>query len=75
MYIYFIIIITLKVSNKGVEALVKGSSGKKLKELRLADCVNLTGHVLYKVMSNCPNLEVFVFHGCKMIQGNIIFMW
>ncbi|KAI4463467.1 hypothetical protein MML48_4g00014156 [Holotrichia oblita] len=57
-----------KVSDNGLEALVKGPSGHNLIEFRVADCANVTGQILPVIIANCPKLEVFVFHGCKMIQ-------
>ncbi|KAK9681371.1 Leucine rich repeat [Popillia japonica] len=57
-----------KVSDNGLEALVKGPSGRNLIEFRVADCPNVTGNILPVIIANCPKLEVFVFHGCKMIQ-------
>lgn len=57
------------MSDNGIEALVRGPSDCKLKELRIANCQNITGKILPIIISNCPDLEIFVFHGCKMIEG------
>ncbi|GJQ82389.1 hypothetical protein Trydic_g452 [Trypoxylus dichotomus] len=67
-HLHWVTLSNTKISDRGVESLVKGPSGGKLVEFRLGDCVNVTGQILPAITANCPKLEVFVFHGCKIIQ-------
>lgn len=58
-----------KITDNGIEAFIKGPSSSKLREFRIGDCINITGKIFPAMLSNCPNLEVFVVHGCKLVQG------
>ena len=44
---------------------VTGPSSINLKELRIAECPNLTTSVLRAVVDNCVNLEVFIFYNTE----------
>lgn len=50
--------------------MAKGKSNRKIKELRINNCVNATGNVLKTIAENCPNIEVLDFH-CSQNQGEV----
>ncbi|XP_047406447.1 protein AMN1 homolog isoform X1 [Sciurus carolinensis] len=56
-----------QVSDNGVVALVSGLCAKKLEEIHMADCVNLTDEAVKAVLTYCPQIHILLFHGCPLI--------
>ncbi|XP_025837268.1 protein AMN1 homolog [Agrilus planipennis] len=57
-----------KITNAGLEQVVKGSSGKNLVELRISSCPNLTENVLKSVTENCNSLQILIFSNNQLDQ-------
>lgn len=51
-----------QVTNDGIKKLVNGASGMNIKELRLANCKNITSEILDIITTHCPNIQVLVFY-------------
>ncbi|KAM4837700.1 protein AMN1 homolog isoform X2 [Urocitellus parryii] len=56
-----------QVSDNGVVALVSGLCAKKLEEIHMAGCVNLTDEAVKAVLTYCPQIQILLFHGCPLI--------
>ncbi|KAJ8938923.1 hypothetical protein NQ318_011684 [Aromia moschata] len=54
-----------QISDDGISALVKGSSGAKIRELRVDNCSNITEAGLKTIADNCPNIEILMFYNCS----------
>ncbi|XP_060101719.1 protein AMN1 homolog [Heteronotia binoei] len=55
------------VTDDGVIALVSGICSKNLKEIHMERCVNLTDIAVEAVLTCCPMIYIFLFHGCPLI--------
>ncbi|KAF2883673.1 hypothetical protein ILUMI_22488 [Ignelater luminosus] len=51
-----------QVTNDGIKKLVNGASGANIKELRLANCKNITSEILDIITRHCPSIQVLVFY-------------
>ena len=58
-----------QVSDHGVVALVSGPCAKKLEEIHMGHCVNLTDEAVEAVLTCCPQICILLFHGCPLITG------
>ncbi|NXA38825.1 AMN1 protein, partial [Eudromia elegans] len=58
-----------QVTDDGVIALVSGTCSKNLKEIHMEQCVNLTDVAVEAVLTCCPEIYIFLFHGCPLITG------
>ncbi|XP_025972707.2 protein AMN1 homolog isoform X2 [Dromaius novaehollandiae] len=58
-----------QVTDDGVIALVSGTCSKNLKEIHMERCVNLTDVAVEAVLTCCPKIHIFLFHGCPLITG------
>uniref|UniRef100_H0ZMK7 Protein AMN1 homolog n=1 Tax=Taeniopygia guttata TaxID=59729 RepID=H0ZMK7_TAEGU len=56
-----------QVTDDGVVALVSGTCSKNLKEIHMERCVNLTDISVEAVLTCCPKIHIFLFHGCPLI--------
>ncbi|KAL9854374.1 protein AMN1 homolog [Geothlypis trichas] len=56
-----------QVTDDGVVALVSGRCSKNLKEIHMECCVNLTDIAVEAVLTCCPKIHIFLFHGCPLI--------
>ncbi|NWX19150.1 AMN1 protein, partial [Aegotheles bennettii] len=56
-----------QVTDDGVVALVSGTCSKNLKEINMECCVNLTDVAMEAVLTSCPKINIFLFHGCPLI--------
>nr|XP_054298501.1 protein AMN1 homolog isoform X6 [Pongo pygmaeus] len=56
-----------QVSDSGVIALVSGPCAKKLEEIHMGHCVNLTDGAVEAVLTYCPQIRILLFHGCPLI--------
>ncbi|XP_062317004.1 protein AMN1 homolog isoform X2 [Osmerus eperlanus] len=56
-----------QVTDVGVTGLATGLCSNNLKELQLARCSNLTDRAVTAVLTHCPNIRIFNFHGCPHI--------
>ncbi|NXO02494.1 AMN1 protein, partial [Rhinopomastus cyanomelas] len=56
-----------QVTDNGVVALVNGTCSKNLKEIHMVCCVKLTDVAVEAVLTCCPNMHIFLFHGCPLI--------
>ncbi|XP_033018584.1 protein AMN1 homolog isoform X1 [Lacerta agilis] len=56
-----------QVTDDGVIALVSGMCSKNLKEIHMERCVNLTDIAVEAVLTCCPRIYIFLFHGCPLI--------
>lgn len=59
-----------QVSDSGVVALVSGPCAKKLEEVHMGYCVNLTDEAVEAVLTACPQICIFLFHGCPLITDH-----
>ncbi|XP_042562750.1 protein AMN1 homolog [Clupea harengus] len=55
------------VSDEGVVSLATGVCANSLKEIHMSGCSNLTDEAVISVLTNCPNIRTFIFHGCPLI--------
>ncbi|XP_065380063.1 protein AMN1 homolog isoform X3 [Macaca fascicularis] len=60
-----------QVSDSGVIALVSGPCAKKLEEIHMGHCVNLTDGAVEAVLTYCPQIRILLFHGCPLITGSL----
>ncbi|NXT19420.1 AMN1 protein, partial [Syrrhaptes paradoxus] len=58
-----------QVTDDGVVALVSGTCSENLKEIHMERCVNLTDVAVEAVLTCCPKIHIFLFHGCPLITG------
>ncbi|XP_004675991.2 PREDICTED: protein AMN1 homolog [Condylura cristata] len=56
-----------QVSDSGVAALVSGPCAKKLEEIHMGYCVNLTDEAVETVLTCCPQMQIFLFHECPLM--------
>ncbi|NXL83436.1 AMN1 protein, partial [Alectura lathami] len=56
-----------RVTDDGVVALVSGTCSKNLMEIHMQRCVNLTDVAVEAVLTYCPKIEIFLFHGCPLV--------
>lgn len=56
-----------QVTDMGVIGLATGLCSNNLKELQLARCGNLTDEAVTAILTHCPNIRIFNFHGCPHI--------
>ncbi|NXI52622.1 AMN1 protein, partial [Chloroceryle aenea] len=56
-----------QVTDDGVVALVSGTCSKSLKEVHMVRCVNLTDVAVEAVLTSCPKIHIFLFHGCPLM--------
>ncbi|XP_065685343.2 protein AMN1 homolog [Patagioenas fasciata] len=56
-----------QVTDDGVTALVSGKCSKNLKEIHMERCVNLTDVAVEAVLTCCPKIHIFLFHGCPLV--------
>ncbi|KAM9229585.1 protein AMN1 homolog isoform 1-T1 [Trichechus inunguis] len=59
-----------QVSDSGVIALVSGPCSKKLEQIHMGHCVNLTDEAVEAVLTCCPQICIFLFHGCPLITDH-----
>ena len=59
-----------QVSDHGVVALVSGPCAKKLEEIHMGHCVNLTDKAVETVLTCCPQICILLFHGCPLITDH-----
>ncbi|XP_048222931.1 protein AMN1 homolog [Perognathus longimembris pacificus] len=59
-----------QVSDSGVLALVSGPCAKKLEEIHMGHCVNLTDDAVEAVLTYCPQICILCFHGCPLITDH-----
>ncbi|XP_019480509.1 PREDICTED: protein AMN1 homolog [Hipposideros armiger] len=59
-----------QVSDNGVVALVSGPCAKKLEEIHMGHCVNLTDEAVEAVLTCCPQIRILLFHGCPLITDH-----
>ncbi|XP_008071494.1 protein AMN1 homolog [Carlito syrichta] len=59
-----------QVSDSGVVALVSGPCAKKLEEIHMGHCVNLTDGAVEAVLTYCPQIRILLFHGCPLITDH-----
>lgn len=59
-----------QVSDHGVVALVSGPCAKKLEEIHMGHCVNLTDEAVEAVLTCCPQICILLFHGCPLITDH-----
>ncbi|XP_041591512.1 protein AMN1 homolog [Vulpes lagopus] len=59
-----------QVSDDGVVALVNGPCAKKLEEIHMGHCVNLTDEAVEAVLTCCPQIRILLFHGCPLITDH-----
>ncbi|NXY45144.1 AMN1 protein, partial [Ceuthmochares aereus] len=56
-----------RVTDGGVVALVSGTCSKNLKEIHMEHCVSLTDVAVEAVLTCCPKIHIFLFHGCPLV--------
>uniref|UniRef100_A0A8C6RDE2 Protein AMN1 homolog n=1 Tax=Nannospalax galili TaxID=1026970 RepID=A0A8C6RDE2_NANGA len=56
-----------QVSDNGVVGLVSGPCAKKLEEINMGYCGNLTDDAIEAVLTACPQISILLFHGCPLI--------
>ncbi|KAM9030012.1 protein AMN1 homolog isoform 2-T3 [Ara ararauna] len=56
-----------QVTDDGVVALVSGTCSENLKEIHMERCVSLTDVAVEAVLTCCPKIHIFLFHGCPLI--------
>ncbi|XP_019912124.1 protein AMN1 homolog isoform X1 [Esox lucius] len=61
-----------QVTDEGVIGLATAQCSNSIKELQLARCRNLTDKAVKAVLTNCPNIQIFIFTGCPLITGEIL---
>ncbi|XP_077026580.1 protein AMN1 homolog isoform X3 [Tamandua tetradactyla] len=61
-----------QVSDNGVVALVGGPCAKKLEEIHMGHCVNLTDEAVEAVLTYCPQIHILLFHGCPRITESLL---
>ncbi|KAM9073523.1 protein AMN1 homolog isoform 2-T3 [Megaptera novaeangliae] len=59
-----------QVSDSGVVALVSGPCAKKLEEIHMGYCVNLTDEAVEAVLTCCPQICILLFHGCPLVTDH-----
>uniref|UniRef100_A0A8C9I024 Protein AMN1 homolog n=1 Tax=Piliocolobus tephrosceles TaxID=591936 RepID=A0A8C9I024_9PRIM len=59
-----------QVSDSGVIALVSGPCAKKLEEIHMGHCVNLTDGAVEAILTYCPQIRILLFHGCPLITDH-----
>nr|XP_012805551.2 protein AMN1 homolog isoform X1 [Jaculus jaculus] len=59
-----------QVSDSGVFALLSGPCAKKIEEIHMGYCVNLTDKAVKAVLTSCPQICIFLFHGCPLITDH-----
>ncbi|KAJ8382727.1 hypothetical protein SKAU_G00035050 [Synaphobranchus kaupii] len=57
-----------RVTDEGVVGLAAGVCSGSLKELQMARCQFLTDVAVTAVLTHCPNIRIFNFHGCPLIS-------
>jgi len=58
-----------QVTDEGVRILSESPCARKLFEIDMSECTNLTDEAVKFVATNCPSFEILIFHGCpKMTQ-------
>ncbi|XP_018572656.1 protein AMN1 homolog [Anoplophora glabripennis] len=62
-----------QISDEGISFLVKGSSGKNIRELRIDNCPNVTELGLKLIAENCPSIETLMFYNCSTDRDQIPF--
>ncbi|KAI1883363.1 hypothetical protein AGOR_G00230650 [Albula goreensis] len=55
------------VTDEGVVGLATGVCSNNLKELQMARCQFLTDEAVTAVLTHCPNIRIFNFHGCPLM--------
>nr|XP_020831451.1 protein AMN1 homolog isoform X4 [Phascolarctos cinereus] len=56
-----------QVTDSGVVSLVSGLCAKKLEEIHMGHCVNLTDGAVEAVLTCCPQIHILLFHECPLI--------
>ncbi|XP_063053050.1 protein AMN1 homolog isoform X2 [Engraulis encrasicolus] len=56
-----------QITDTGVIGLATGVCASRLKEIHMSGCTNLTDEAVIFILSNCPNIETFQFHGCPLM--------
>ncbi|XP_042538346.1 protein AMN1 homolog [Dipodomys spectabilis] len=59
-----------QVSESGVLVLVSGPCVKKVEEIHMGHCVNLTDDAVEAVLTYCPQICILCFHGCPLITDH-----
>ncbi|KAJ8269552.1 hypothetical protein COCON_G00121590 [Conger conger] len=57
-----------RVTDEGVVGLATGVCSGSLKELQMARCQFLTDVAVMAVLTHCPSIRIFNFHGCPLIS-------
>ncbi|KAJ8377273.1 hypothetical protein AAFF_G00261820 [Aldrovandia affinis] len=55
------------VTDEGVVGLATGVCSNSLKEIEMAHCQFLTDKAVTAVVTHCPNIRIFNFHGCPLM--------
>ncbi|XP_066225007.1 protein AMN1 homolog isoform X1 [Saccopteryx leptura] len=67
LYLQFVDFSATQVSDNGVVALVSGPCAKKLEEINMGYCVNLTDKSVEAVLTCCPQIDILLFHECPLM--------
>ncbi|XP_074126720.1 protein AMN1 homolog isoform X3 [Sminthopsis crassicaudata] len=59
-----------QVTDNGVISLVSGLCAKKLEEIHMGHCVNLTDGAVEAVLTCCPQIHILLFHECPLITDH-----
>lgn len=61
-----------KVSDYGLSCLANGVSSKKLIEIQVPYCENVTDDGISFLRDSCPHLSILIFHGCPLISSDFV---
>ncbi|XP_054447251.1 protein AMN1 homolog [Pteronotus mesoamericanus] len=70
LFLQYVGISATQVSDNGVVALVSGPCAKKLEEIHMEHCVNLTDESIEAVITRCPQIRILLFHGCPLLTDH-----
>ncbi|KAH3726036.1 protein AMN1 homolog [Dreissena polymorpha] len=56
-----------QICDSGVLKMVSGPCGKTLRELDISGCERVTDDAVEAVLQFCPQIDIFLFHGCRNI--------
>ncbi|XP_007502598.1 protein AMN1 homolog isoform X3 [Monodelphis domestica] len=59
-----------QVTDRGVVSLVSGLCAKRLEEIHMGHCVNLTDGAVEAVLTCCPQIHILLFHECPLITDH-----
>ncbi|NXJ96602.1 DRC6 protein, partial [Corythaixoides concolor] len=57
----------IRIGDEGVRTFVQGSSGAKLRELNLTNCIQITDASVTEIAQRCPELAYLSLHHCENV--------